>query len=203
MLLDEVDDDLGVGLGVEDVALLLEREPQLAEVLDDPVQHDRDLVLVAAGERMGVLLRDPAVGGPARVSEPGRGQRAVVLHDLLQVLEIADRAHVVEPLVLEHREAGRVIAAVFEALQAVDQERLRPARPDVSDDPAHGVPPSFWTRKARRSRPPTAEDGQPSSRRTRSEMLAQSRVDSWKSSDSARTRTTGSVPEGRTRIRPR
>jgi hypothetical protein len=42
----------------------------------------------------------------------------------------------------------------------VDQERLRPARPDVSDDPAHGVPqPLLWKRKARPSRPPTAEAG--------------------------------------------
>ncbi len=204
MLLDEVDDDLGVGLGVEDVALLLERELQLAEVLDDPVQHDRDLVLLAAGERMRVLLRDLAVRGPARVSETGRRLRAVVLRDLLQVLEVADRAQVVEPLVLEHREPGRVIAPILEALQTVDQERLRPARPDVSDDPAHGVPhPPFGRKKPGPRDLQRRRAGQPSSRRTRSEMLAQSRVDSWKSSASARTRTTGSVPDGRTRIRPR
>ena len=67
--LDQVDDHLGVGLGVEDVALGLERRLQLAVVLDDPVQHDRELVLVAAGERMRVLLVDGAVGGPARVAE--------------------------------------------------------------------------------------------------------------------------------------
>jgi hypothetical protein len=44
-----------------------------------------------------------------------------VLRDLLQVGEIADRPDVVEAVVLQHGEAGRVIAPVFEALQAVDE----------------------------------------------------------------------------------
>ena len=63
-----------------------------------------------------------------------------MLRDLFQVLEVADRAQVVEALVLEHREAGRVIASILEALEAMDQKGLRPARSDVSDDPAHVLP---------------------------------------------------------------
>src|SRR5439155_10066066 len=58
--------------------------------------------------------------------------------DLLQVVEVADRADVIEAFVLEHGETGRVVAAVLEALQAVDEKRLDPSRADVSDDPAHG-----------------------------------------------------------------
>src|SRR5262249_42740091 len=38
---------------------------------------------------------------------------------------------------LEEGDAGRVIAAVLEALEAVDEQRLRSSRTDVSDDPAH------------------------------------------------------------------
>ena len=46
--LDQVDDDLGVRLGAEAVAVGLKRLLQLAVVLDDPVQDDRDLVVLAA-----------------------------------------------------------------------------------------------------------------------------------------------------------
>ena len=70
--LDQVDDHLGVGLGAERVALGEERFLQLAVVLDDPVQHDRELVGVAAGERVRILVGDPAVRRPARVTEAGR-----------------------------------------------------------------------------------------------------------------------------------
>ena len=104
--LDEVDDDLGVRLGGELVPVLLERGLELAEVLDDAVQDDRDPRFVAARERVRVLLGDLAVRRPARVAEPGRGLRAVVLRDLLQVGEVADRPDVVEAVVLQQREAG-------------------------------------------------------------------------------------------------
>ena len=90
--LDQVDDDLRVGLGAERCALGDQGLPQLAVVLDDPVQHDRELVVVAAGERVRVLVRNRAVGRPARVAEPGRRRRAVRAGGRLQLLEVADRA---------------------------------------------------------------------------------------------------------------
>ena len=54
--------------------------------------------------------RHLAVRRPARVAEPGRGLRAVVLRDLLQEGEIADGPDVVEAVILEQREARRVVA---------------------------------------------------------------------------------------------
>ena len=42
LLLDQVGDDLGVGLGIEDVPALLEPGTQVGEVLDDPVVDHRD-----------------------------------------------------------------------------------------------------------------------------------------------------------------
>jgi hypothetical protein len=115
----------------------LERILELPEVLDDPVEDDRDLVVVAAGQRVRVLLGDAAVGGPARVAETRRRGRAVVAGRLLQGLEIADRANVVESFVLAKCEPGRVVAAVFEPLETAKEEILRLPLPDVSDDPAH------------------------------------------------------------------
>ena len=50
---------------------------ELAVVLDDPVQDDREIVVIAASERVRVVLGDAAVGRPARVAETGRGERAV------------------------------------------------------------------------------------------------------------------------------
>ena len=98
--LHEVRDDLGVGLRVELVPFLLERRPELAVVLDDPVQHDRDLAARAAGQRVRVLLGDRAVRGPARVAEPVLGDRAVGAGRVDQVLQVADRTHVVDLVVL-------------------------------------------------------------------------------------------------------
>ena len=135
--LDEVGDDLCVGLRAEAVPLGLERILELAEVLDDPVEDDRDLLVVAAGQRVRVLLGDAAVGSPARVAETRRRGRAVVAGRLLQGLEIADRANVVESFVLAKCEPGRVVAAVFEPLETAKEELLRLPLPDVSDDPAH------------------------------------------------------------------
>ena len=86
---------------------------------------------------MRVLGRDAAVGRPARVAEPRRGGRGAVAGRELQVLEVADGARVLEPVVLEQGDPGRVVAAVLEALEAVEQQVLALTRPYVSDDSAH------------------------------------------------------------------
>ena len=68
----------------------------------------------------------PVVAGGAATATP---PSAVVLGDRgAQVGEVADRADAVDPAVLEHRDAGRVIAAVLELLEAGDQEVAAGAR---------------------------------------------------------------------------
>ena len=136
-VLEQVHDDLGVGLRGEGVAGGHELVPQLAVVLDDPVQDDRQLVLVARRQRMGVLLGDAAVGRPARVAEAGRRDGAVRAGRLLQEREVPDGADVLEAVLLEERDPGRVIAPVLEALQSLQEQRLRGPAADISDDPAH------------------------------------------------------------------
>ena len=76
VLLDQVRDRLGVRLGGEDVSGLAQALAQLAVVLDDAVEDDRDLGGIVAGERVRVRLGDAAVRRPARVAEPGRRRRA-------------------------------------------------------------------------------------------------------------------------------
>ena len=65
-VVDQMQHDLGVGLGLEDRALFLQLLAQLAKILDDAVVDDGD----ALGRmRMRVVLGRPAVGGPARVAD--------------------------------------------------------------------------------------------------------------------------------------
>ena len=125
------------------MALLEQRILELAEVLDDPVEDDRDLVLDAARERVRVLEGDLAVRRPARVADPGHRGGAVEARRRLQLVEVADRADVVEALVLEQRDAGRVIAAVLEPLETLEEQRVRLPGAHVSDDSAHLEPPFF------------------------------------------------------------
>ena len=68
LALDEMRDDLGVGLGDERVPFLLQLPLQIEVVLDDAVVDDDDAAgAVAVG--MGVLFGRAAVGRPARVPD--------------------------------------------------------------------------------------------------------------------------------------
>jgi hypothetical protein len=62
--------DLGIGLGAELVAVGEQRLLQLAVVLHDAVEGDRNLAVLTARERVRVLVADTAVRRPARVPEP-------------------------------------------------------------------------------------------------------------------------------------
>ena len=114
--LDQMRDGLGVGLGSERVAVGQQAVAELAVVLDDPVQDDRELGAVTAGQRMCVRLRDAAVRRPARMAEPVGRRRPVRARGLLQVLEVPDGADVLQSALLTECDPRRVIAAVLEAL---------------------------------------------------------------------------------------
>ena len=79
---DEMRDGFGVGLGREDMALGGQLLAQFAEILDDAVMDDGDLVV---GVRMGVVFGRPAMRRPARVAEADmaveRLRRRVSLRD--------------------------------------------------------------------------------------------------------------------------
>ena len=116
-------------------------------VLDDPVEHDVDAIGgVEVG--VGVGLGDAAVGGPARVSDPGGGlalgqsdrmRVAVGLggHGLAQEGQVADRADRLDAVAAQQRDARGVIAAVLEPLEPLEKELSTRPVANVSDDPAH------------------------------------------------------------------
>ena len=85
-VVDQMQHDLGVGLRLEDRALLLERFAQLAEILDDAVMDHGD----AFGRvRMGVVLGRLAVGGPAGVADAGVTVERRIVQPLLEILQLA------------------------------------------------------------------------------------------------------------------
>src|SRR5258706_6352619 len=134
-LVDQVRDDLGVGVALEHAAVGFERGAQRAEVLDDAVADHRD----AAGHvRVRVALGGFPVSRPAGVSDADRaGQRHLAQH-ALEVHELPLSANHAQLAVYEHRYAGRVVAAVLEAPQAVEDHVLRAVTvSDVADDSTH------------------------------------------------------------------
>jgi hypothetical protein len=145
---DQVRDDLGVGLGGEHGAASLQLLLELEVVLDDPVDHDVHAILGVV-VRMGVLLGDAAVCGPARMPDAGRGRAGgdghaatgrrllLSLHSGAEVAEVANRAHGLEPAVREHRHARGVVAAILEPLEPGQDDLPGGAMSHVPDDPAH------------------------------------------------------------------
>ena len=127
-------DDLGVGLGVEDKAGGLELALQLAVVLDDAVVDQRQAL---RRMRMGIRLGRRPVGGPAGVADAGMPVKRRPLEPLLEVPELAGGPPAHQVAILQRGDAGRIVAAVFEPLQRVDELRCDGTVPENSDDAAH------------------------------------------------------------------
>ena len=150
---DEVQHRLGVGLGLELVALGGELVAQLLEVLDDAVVHDGDALVHV---RVGVALDRLAVRRPARVAEAGAALQGLVGEPQLQVLELALGAAAVEMAVLDGGDARRVVAAILEPPQRVDEVARHRLLPENADDAAHDFAPVRMSAVAAASRVPSS-----------------------------------------------
>ena len=138
LALDEVRDDLGVGLGDELVPLLLQLVLQLEVVLDDAVVDDDDAA-GAVAVRVGVLLGRPAVRRPAGVADAVVAvERVVARCTSSRLRQLAGAAPQLDRAVAHDRDARRVVAAVLEPPQPVDQDGHDLLGADVADDAAHG-----------------------------------------------------------------
>jgi hypothetical protein len=150
---DQVAQDLGVGLGLERVALAEEEGLDLAVVLDDAVVDQGELA-VAAHVGVGVGVGHAAVGGPAGVPDPDRAAQPDLGGLLLQVSTRPTFLTTSRPPPWAIGEPRGVVAAVFEALQALEDDGRGLAVSDVADDAAHGglgmemgSPRRFWLAK--------------------------------------------------------
>ncbi|MNI62711.1 hypothetical protein D3C73_1180420 [compost metagenome] len=89
--------------------------------------------------RVGVGLGGGAVGGPAGVADAdGPGDR-ISRQDGLQLADLALGATALDAPAVLHGDAGGIIAAILQPLQAVDQARDDGAGSGDADDAAHEV----------------------------------------------------------------
>ena len=80
---DQVGENLGVGLGLENMAFLFELGPEREVVFDDAVVHKHEAPAVVE-MRMSVLVGDAAMGGPARMTDAKLAVRRTCRDDLRQ-----------------------------------------------------------------------------------------------------------------------
>ncbi len=145
---DEMGDHLGVGLGHELGAAGLELGAQLGEVLDDAVVDHRDPV---GRVGMGIDLVRAAVGRPAGVADADGARQRLLREPYLEIAELTLGAAAGEAAAFERRHTCRVVAAVFQALQSIDDARRDRRLTEDSDDSAHEANPSFKPCSSRRS----------------------------------------------------
>jgi hypothetical protein len=136
MVGDQVAEHLGVGFGLEGVVLADQEAFDRGVIFDDAVVHERELA-IAAEMRVRVGVGHPAVGGPTRMADAGRAGK-MVFRDLLgEIVHPADLFDDVEVAVLLDGESGRIVAAVFQALQSLEQDGSRLLFTHIADDAAH------------------------------------------------------------------
>ena len=136
MIVHEVRGDFGVGFREKLVALRDQLVLDGLVVLDDAVVNDGDAV--AGQVRMRIRLGDAAVRGPARVGDAEPASQRRLRELLLELRDLADGAAQTERVVrLHHGNACRVIAAILEPAQTLDQDGHDVALGDGSYDSAH------------------------------------------------------------------
>ena len=132
--IDQVGDHLGIGVGDELAPLRLQLGPELPVVLDDAVMDHRD---AAGGMGVGVGLARRAMGGPAGVADADCAAHGAPGDQAFELDELALGAAKLDQAVGERREARRIVAAIFEAPQPVEDMRRRLIRARDTDDSAH------------------------------------------------------------------
>src|SRR5690606_19787049 len=136
---EQLDDYLGVRLGLKGASAPTKHGAKLLEVLDDAVVDDRD-----AFRRvwMGVRHVGSTVGGPARVSDSYVPLDRTGGNALRQIHQLALGAAPFDRGAHERRDPSRIVPAIFQTSEAVDQLPGNRFAADYPDDSAHGLPPT-------------------------------------------------------------
>ena len=138
VIVDELDHDFRIRLGIELVPLTLQFLDQLFIILDDAVVHADDRVVIRV-VRVGIGLRGRTVGRPAGVADAAGADDRLDRSDLL--LEVGDPSLFLDGdgriLSIANGNTGGVIAAVLQFGQAFEQDRSSLFRSDITDDSTH------------------------------------------------------------------
>jgi hypothetical protein len=127
-------DDLAVGLGGKLGTLSFQLAAQLAEVLDDAVMHHGEPI---GRVRMRVVLGRASVRRPAGVTDADRAGKRLTRELCFQILELAFGTPPRQRTFLQCRYASRIVTAVFEALERIDQLWRDRLVSNYSDNAAH------------------------------------------------------------------
>lgn len=123
-------DSLGIGLGLELVAALLENEAQLCAVGDDAVVNDNEVGFRVGADGVAIALGGGTVRSPSRMGDRDLGDECLVdiqvggsdflaqAGDFADFLEVRDGAD----LVCVNADACRVVASVFLASKTSTQD---------------------------------------------------------------------------------
>ena len=133
-VLDDERRNFGIGLGRKRISFRREFLAQRPEILDDAVVNDRK---PRRSVRMGVGFGRLAMRRPTGVADADRAAQRRRGKFRLQVLEFALGAPPLQPAVLERRHAGKIVAAVFEPLQRIDNRARDGPGPEDSDNATH------------------------------------------------------------------
>ena len=135
----EMRHDFGVGVRGKRIAGALQPLADRLVVLDDAVVHERD---VAGEVRVRIALGRRAVRRPARVGNTGLTADVIAGGLGGKLGDAAGRADAFYRGAVDYGDARRVVAAVLETPQAVDQDRHDVPARGGADDAAHWARPS-------------------------------------------------------------
>jgi len=137
-------DDLGVGLGVEPMALAGEGLAQLPIVFDDAVVHNGQ-----AGRTVDVRVRigvgGAPMGRPAGMGNAHGPPGGIFVEDRLEPGDLPHGFPHLQGASVDRRDAGRIVAPVLQASESGEENGQGLAWPDVADYPAHTPPDSSKT----------------------------------------------------------
>ena len=135
-LFEKVCDDFRIRLRLEDMALLDELFLQAEIVLDDAVVHD-DEVTRAVRMRMRIAVRRTAMRRPARMADTDRALRHIFLDLVAQCRKAADALLDADVIAVINGDAGRIVAAVLELREALEQEVRCLLVTDITNNTTH------------------------------------------------------------------
>ena len=130
-------DDLGVGFSDKLMIGLAQSLFQLQIVFDDAVVNDDDAP-GAIAMRMRVLFSRPAVSGPARVADAVGSIERTQANDFFEVAQFSFGAPNLEIVAfINDGDAGRVVTAILELAQAVNDQRHNLLVSNVTNNSTH------------------------------------------------------------------
>src|SRR5580658_409989 len=151
MFLDQVSDDFGIGFRRECVAFLDQLFLQAEIVLNDAVVYDDDFS-GAVAMRMSILFGGTSVRGPASVSNAVAAVQWAETDRLFQIAQLAFGAANLQLVsVAGNGNSSRVIAAVLEPPQALNDDRNHGLLTDIANNATHAGTPGIQSAREQRN----------------------------------------------------